>query len=70
MTEVLMVPTMFPEDARSQLPENLNPEQAKRHLDRLLLRGYRIKIMNDFVYNQTVFTHYVLEKEKVEDEEH
>lgn len=61
-TAVIMVPTLFPEQWRKDFPESLNPEQAKQTLDKLLADGYRIKIMNDFVYEQVVFTHYVLEK--------
>lgn len=64
-TEVIMVPTMFREDFRwSVLPETLNPEKQKAKLDELLSEGYRIKLMNDFVYEKVVFTHYVLEKEE------
>lgn len=62
-TAVIMVPAIFPKDYRPHLPEGLNPEKAKARIDELLADGYRIKIMNDFVYEQAVFTHYVLEKE-------
>lgn len=63
MTAVIMAPTLFLEQFRKSLPEDLNPEKAKQKLDELLADGYRIKLMNDFVYEQVVFTHYVLEKE-------
>lgn len=62
-TAVITVPALFPDELKSQFPEGLNPVQAKNKLDELLANGYRIKIMNDFVYGQVVFTHYVLEKE-------
>jgi hypothetical protein len=62
-TAVIMVPSIFPEDFRPHFPENLEPEKAKARVDELLADGYRIKIMNDFVYGQVAFTHYVLEKE-------
>ena len=62
-TATLLVPALFPEDVRSQFPSDLNPEQAKRRLDAFLADGYRIKVMNDFVYGNVVFTHYALEKE-------
>jgi hypothetical protein len=61
-TAVIMVPSIFPEDFRPHFPEDLNPEKTKARVDELLADGYRIKIMNDFVYEQVVFTHYVLEK--------
>lgn len=61
-TAVIMVPTLFPENLRPQFPGDLNPDKAKQKVDELLADGYRIKIMNDFVYEQVVFTHYVLEK--------
>lgn len=51
---------MFPDELGTQFPTGLNPVQAKNKLDELLANGYRIKIMNDFVYGQVVFTHYVL----------
>lgn len=62
-TVVIMVPTIFPEEFRPHFPAGLNPEKQKARVDELLADGYRIKIMNDFVYEQVVFTHYVLEKE-------
>ena len=65
-TAVIMVPILFPEDFRPHFPENLNPEKSKQRLDELLADGYRIKIMNDFVYGQVAFTHYVLEKKEEE----
>lgn len=62
-TAVITVPTLFPDELKSQFPESLNPEKSKAKLDELLSNRYRIKIMNDFVYGQVAFTHYVLEKE-------
>lgn len=62
-TAVIMVPAIFPEEYRPHFPKDLNPEKAKARVDKLLADGYRITIMNDFVYGQVAFTHYVLEKE-------
>ena len=62
-TAVLMVPTLFPEHQRELFPESLNPDKSKQQLDAYLTEGFRIKLMNDFVFGQVLFTHYVLEKE-------
>lgn len=63
-----MVPTLFPEHQRELFPESLNPEKTKQQLDAYLADRYRIKLMNDFVYGQVIFTHYVLEKEVLHDD--
>lgn len=41
---------------------NINSD-AKVDLKSLLEEGYRIKIVNDVLYHDIVFAHYVLEKE-------
>lgn len=61
-TAVVMVPSLF-ENNINDWPAGLNPVEQKATLDKLLADGYRIKIMNDFVYRDIVFTHYMLEKE-------
>lgn len=37
---------------------------AKVDLKNLLDEGYRIKIVNDILYHDVMFAHYVLEKEE------
>ena len=41
---------------------NINSQSV--NLDALLSEGYRVKIVNDFLYHDIVFAHYVLEKEE------
>lgn len=61
-TAIIMVPTLF-DNTLKDWPEGLNPQEQKATLEKLLAEGFQIKIMNDFVFRDIVYTHYVLEKE-------
>lgn len=41
---------------------NINSD-VQVNLNSLLKEGYRIKIVNDVLYHDVIFAHYVLEKE-------
>lgn len=41
---------------------NINSD-VQVNLERLLDEGYRIKIVNDVLYQNVIFAHYILEKE-------
>ena len=42
---------------------NINSD-VKVDLQSLLEEGYRIKIVNDVLYHNVIFAHYILEKEE------
>ncbi len=42
---------------------NINSD-VKVDLSKLLEEGYRIKIVNDVLYQNVIFAHYILEKEE------
>ena len=42
---------------------NINSD-VQVNLERLLGEGYRIKIVNDVLYHDIMFAHYILEKEE------
>lgn len=57
-TAIVTVPILNVDD---NIP-NVNSD-VKIDLKSLLNEGYRIKIVNDIVYHDVVFAHYILEKE-------
>lgn len=57
-TALVLLPTMW----TGEKPIIKNSEDVD--LKNLINQGYRIKIMNDFQYNGTCWTHFVLEKEE------
>lgn len=57
-TALVLLPTMW----AGEKPIIKNSEDVD--LKNLINQGYRIKIMNDFEYNGSIYTHYVLEKEE------
>ena len=58
-TAIVTVPILSMDDNKP----NTNSD-VKIDLKSLLNEGYRIKIVNDIVYHDVVFAHYILEKEE------
>ena len=58
-TAIVIVPLLTVETSPS-----INNTKQAANLDTLLSEGYRIKIVNDVLYHNVVFAHYVLEKEE------
>lgn len=57
-TAIVCVPILY----GLELPQIKNMGTVN-DLHKLLEQGYRIKLMNDILYHDVVFSHYVLEKE-------
>ena len=57
-TAIVAVPILSMDDNKP----NINSD-VKVDLRSLLDEGYRIKIVNDILYHDIMFAHYVLEKE-------
>ena len=60
ITASIVVPILNMDE---NLPEIRNKSQ-ELDLHTLLTQGYRIKIVNDFLYHDVIFAHYILEKEE------
>lgn len=57
-TAILCVPLLYTEE----YPQ-IKDMGTTDDLNKLLDQGYKIKLMNDIVYHDVVFSHYVFEKE-------
>lgn len=57
-TASLVVPILYHEKP------NVKDETEGPQLNELLAAGYRIKIVNNFEYEGTVYAHYILERER------
>lgn len=62
-TLVICVPTLWREGDLEEM--EIDPITQKKTLDDALNVGYRIKIMNNYEYENILFSQYVLEKRKL-----
>ena len=58
-TAVVVLPILSVDGSKP----NINSD-VRVNLNSLLEAGYRIKIVNDVLYHDVIFAHYILEKEE------
>jgi len=58
-TAIVTVPILSMSDTKMDINSNIRVD-----LKSLLDEGYRIKIINNVLYHDVVFAHYILEKEE------
>ena len=62
-TLIICVPTLWREGDLEEM--DIDPNTQKETLDDALNKGYRVKIMNNYEYENILFSQYVLEKRKL-----
>lgn len=62
-TLIICVPTLWRKGDLEEM--DIDPNTQKETLDYALNKGYRIKIMNNYEYENILFSQYVLEKRKL-----